>query len=80
MNTITTRLLKRVNFNRNVILLVIALFLAVITGIAIAEKKWLYLGAVFIPFIVYLCIEKPFIFPFGLYVFLLPFDQVLSLG
>ena len=79
MNT-TSRIIKRANLNSNVMWLMILLFIAVITGIAIADKNWLYLGVVFVPFILYLCIKIPFIFPFGLYVFLLPFDSVLSVS
>lgn len=75
---ITTRMIKSVNFNNKVILFVIILFIAIITGIVIADGKWLYYGLVFIPLIIYLCIEKPFIFPFGVYVFFLPFDDLLS--
>ncbi len=56
----------------------VVLFFAAIIGLAIADKKWIYLGLVFVPFILYLCIEKPFLFPFGLYVFLIPFDSILS--
>lgn len=79
MNKAITRIIKGVNLNSNVVWIMCILFFALITGIAIAEAKWLYLGAVFIPLILYLCIEKPFIFPFGLYVILIPFDQVLAL-
>lgn len=77
---ITTRITRRLNLNSKVIGLMIVLFIAVITGIAIADKKWIYLGLVFIPFILYLCVEKPFIFPFGFYLLLIPFDAVLSLS
>jgi O-antigen ligase len=44
---------------------------------SLAAGKWIYLGAVAIPFIIYICMKKPFIFPFGFYVFLIPFDEVL---
>lgn len=79
MSTAITKMMKRVKFNGNVIWIVLLLFIATITGIAIADSKWIYFGIVLIPCLLYLCIEKPFIFPFGLYVFLLPFDQVLVL-
>ncbi len=72
-------MIKRVNFNSDVIWIVIVLFFSVITGTAIADTKWVYFGIVLIPFILYICIKKPFIFPFGLYVFLLPFNAVLAL-
>ncbi|MFQ5964630.1 MAG: O-antigen ligase family protein [Candidatus Scalinduaceae bacterium] len=70
-------MIKSVDFNNNVIWVGIVLFIAVITGIAIANESWLYLGIALSPLIIYLCIEKPFIFPLGLYVFLIPFDTVL---
>ncbi len=72
------RLTKGVNLNSNVIWLASVLFIAVITGIAIADKKWIYFAVILSPLIIYLCIHKPFIFPFGAYVFLLPFDNLLS--
>lgn len=77
MNT-TTRIIKSVNFNSNVIWLVIVLSIAIITGIAITDEKWLYFGVPLSPLIIYLCIHKPVIFPFGLYVLLLPFESALS--
>jgi hypothetical protein len=71
-------ILKRTIFNRNRIWIIIGFFIAVIMGVAIGDTKWIYMGAVIAPFLIYLCIEKPFIFPFGAYVFLIPFDSVLS--
>ncbi|MEW6053670.1 MAG: O-antigen ligase family protein [Nitrospirota bacterium] len=40
----------------------------------------IYLGVLFAPLFIYLSISKPFIFPFGAYVFLLPFDSVLAIS
>ncbi|MBA4373992.1 MAG: hypothetical protein C0402_14170 [Thermodesulfovibrio sp.] len=51
-----------------------------IAGIAIATGKLIYLGALFVPLMIYLSLMHPFIFPFGAYAFLIPFDQLLSLG
>ncbi len=79
MNT-TTWTIKSVNFRNKAIWFVIILFFAAITGIAIAYQKWLLFGAVLIPLLLYLCIHKPFIFPFGAYVFSLPFATFLSLA
>jgi O-antigen ligase len=39
---------------------------------------WIYIGIVLLPLSFYLSIKRPFIFPFGAYVFLLPFDSILS--
>lgn len=70
--------IKRISFNNNIMWILIVLFLAIITGNAIADTKWIYFIAILIPFLLYLCIEKPFVFPLGLYVFSLPFDSILS--
>lgn len=77
MITATARMIKRVNSN-SYILWGIVLSFAIIMGIAIADKKWLYYGVVISPLIIYLCIHKPFIFPLGAYAFLVPFDALLS--
>jgi O-antigen ligase len=45
----------------------------------IKEEKWIYTGILLIPFFIYFSIKKPFIFPFGAYVFLLPFDSVVAI-
>lgn len=45
----------------------------------IADAKLPYLVALSAPLLIYLSIARPFVFPFGAYVFLLPFDQLLSL-
>ena len=77
MNAIATKL-KTTIFRTNEIVIVFAMISAIISGIAIVNGKWLYVGVLFImPFIIYICVEKPFIFPFGLYVFSIPFDSVL---
>ncbi len=75
----TSRIMKSVNSNNKVIWFVVVLSLAIVTGIAIADGKWLYLGIALGPLIIYLCILKPFIFPVGMYVLLIPFDPILAL-
>ncbi len=77
---ITSGKIKSVNFNNKVLWFVVMLFFGVITGIAIADNKWIYLGIVLSPVIIYLCINKPFIFPFGLYAFLIPFDGISAVA
>jgi O-antigen ligase len=47
---------------------------------AITDANWLYLGIIFAPLLLYLSVMKPFIFPLGAYFFLIPFDQLLSIG
>jgi len=78
MNAITNAAKERMTFHKYSIWIVLAIFIAMITAYAIVEKKWLYLGALFAPFLIYLCIKKPFIFLLGLYVLLLPLDSLLS--
>lgn len=80
MRVASNNIIKRIHLNNNVIWIMVVLFFAVITGNAIADTKWIYFGVVLIPFLVYLCIEEPFIFPFGLYVFLLPLDKLFVLS
>lgn len=74
----TIKRINRLRLYKNVIWIITGLILAVIVGAAIADAKWIYFGVILSPFIIYICIEKPFIFPFGLYVFLLPFGSILS--
>jgi O-antigen ligase len=62
------------NFHKNGLLIVGGSFIATMTAIMIAGVQWVYSAIILAPFIIYLCIKKPFIFPFGAYVFLLPFD------
>ena len=77
MRVVSSKIIKRIHLNNNVIWLVIVLSVAIITGIAIADRKWLYFGVVFIPFILYICIEKPFIFPIGAFFFLISLESLL---
>ncbi|RJQ16370.1 MAG: hypothetical protein C4560_09650 [Nitrospiraceae bacterium] len=56
----------------------IVLFFAIVTGVALAGANLIYLGVALAPLVLYFCMEKPFIFPFGVYAFLIPFDEVLS--
>ncbi len=77
-NPAATTIFKRTILNKKGVLIIIVFFIAVILGFAIAYERWIYMGAIVVPFLLYCCIEKPFIFPFGAYVFLIPFDSVLS--
>ncbi len=74
------RMKKSAFFNKHVLWFSIVLLIAAITGISIADGKWIYFGIMVAPFVIYVCIEKPFIFPVGLYCFLLPFDEVLAIS
>ena len=79
MNTTAITSIKKVIFHKNGVWVIIGIFFSVITGNAIADAKWIYLAALLAPFLIYISIKNPFIFPFGLYVFLLPFDDVIIL-
>ncbi|MEW6600610.1 MAG: O-antigen ligase family protein [Nitrospirota bacterium] len=46
---------------------------------AITYENYLYLGVILAPLLIYVSIRNPFFFPVGLYAFLVPFDQLLSL-
>lgn len=67
-------------FQKNWIWIVIAAFFVLILTKTIVDKELLYAGIiVFSPLLLYLFIHKPFIFPFGLYVFLLPLESLFVL-
>lgn len=53
-------------------------FSVFLMAMAIAEAKWAYFAILFAPFLAVLVLKRPFLFPFGLYVFLLPFDELLA--
>ena len=78
MNTAANKIVNTAKLRKNSIGFIGLLFFAITVGIIIVHGKWLYAMVVLSPLLVYLCIKKPFIFPFGAYVFLLPFDRVLS--
>lgn len=69
--------MKVFNSYRRDIWFIFIMFAAIFSGLVIVHAKWLYLMVFFIPLVIYMLIEKPFIFPFGLYVFFIPFDSVL---
>jgi O-antigen ligase len=46
-------------------------------SLAISQSKWIYLGIALLPGTIYISLSRPFVFPFGLYAFLLPFEGVL---
>ena len=78
MKSTTKRMLINTDYNNRLMWIVIVAAIGVIIGIAIADGKWFYIGLVVSPLIIWLSIEKPFIFPLGAYVFLLPFDRILA--
>lgn len=82
MNIITknNRIRSVVNKNTNYILLLLTFIAAIIVAWAIVSENWIYLAIVFSPFLLFLSIKKPFIFPFGLYAFLVPLDSVLTIA
>lgn len=56
------------------------MFVIAFMSYSIANSKLIYLVVLGAPFLIYLSLTKPFIFPFGAYVFLLPFDSVLAIS
>ena len=75
MTTIANKI-KISSFHKEKMISIFVVLSAIMTGLSIADGNWLYVGIMFIPLVIYICIIKPFIFPFGLYVLLLPFDNV----
>lgn len=77
----TASLLTTKSFlKKNWIWFLIVIFFAPITSKTITDGKWIYAGIILLsPFLLYLCIHKPFVFPFGLYVFSLPLESLFVL-
>ncbi len=70
----------KVHFHKYAGWIMVAAIMVMITGVSIAEGKWIYSAALLAAFAaVFISIKNPFIFPFGLYVFLIPFDSLLAL-
>jgi len=51
----------------------------IVSVITIIDEKWIYIGVLLLPLLMYSSIKNPFIFPFGVYVFFLPFDSISSI-
>lgn len=79
MSIIANMTNKRILVGRWGIWMIMLTGVIVMIGSAIVNGQALYLGLLLIPVLIYLSVEKPFIFPFGTYAFLLPFDQLLSI-
>jgi O-antigen ligase len=62
------------------VLLLCGIIMPVIAAIAILTSQWILFALVFSPLFLYLAIKRPFIFPFGAYLFLIPFDYILVIG
>ena len=73
---ITNSKIKAVNMLGDNLWIILVIIAAVILGVCIANSKWMYVGLFLLPLIIYLSIKKPFIFPFGLYVFFIPFETM----
>ena len=77
MTFITDKLKRNNIIQRDGLMFAFVLIVGIASGVWIATGNWTATVILFSPILIYLCIEKPFILPFGLYVFLLPFDSVL---
>ncbi|MGB9716141.1 MAG: O-antigen ligase family protein [Thermodesulfovibrionales bacterium] len=81
MNTIADIIkISKLHFYKNCIWITVCVFFVIIISVTIALENFLCVGLLLSPILIYLSIKKPFIFPFGAYVFLLPFDQLLALA
>jgi O-antigen ligase len=58
--------------NKNIKWIATGVIGTLLIAMTISDGNWLYLGLLLLPLFAYLCIMNPFIFPFGLYVALLP--------
>lgn len=80
MKTMLINPVRASNYRINLGWSLLAVFLIVDIASAIAGGKWLLLLLAVAPLLIYLSIIKPFVFPFGLYCFLVPFDFILAVG
>jgi len=60
--------------------MIFAVIIAALAAKTAVETNWLIFIAVLLPFYIFFALRKPFLFLFGLYVFLLPFDSILVVG
>lgn len=79
MNTAVSKIKRITNFNNDKILIIVVACFGIIAGFMLTNGNWLYLGILLVPLMLYWCVVKPFIFPFGLYALLIPFDSILSI-
>lgn len=68
------------NRKQTVLRISLLIFSTLIAAAVISYGKWLYLAVLTMPFLCYLAIRKPFIFPFGAYLFFIPVDQIALIG
>jgi O-antigen ligase len=61
-------------------LVLVGLWLAVGIGTEQYDRIAVVFGLVLAPFAIALALRRPFLFPYGLYVIFIPFDNMLSLG
>ncbi len=72
-----SRAVKKINL-RKFILVMAACLLCYSAVKIIVDERFFWLAIPALPLVAYLSIREPFIFPFGMYLFLIPFDSVLS--
>lgn len=63
---------------QNVVWVLAGASVVIAMGLAIAYEEWMYLVFLSIPPLFYFSMIKPFLFPLGVYLFLIPFDSILS--
>ena len=66
--------------NQKVLWTGLALLVFLLMTLSIIDAEWIYMGLAAAPLIFYICLKNPFIVPFGLYVFSLPFENLLVLS
>ena len=65
---------------RNLTWFMIGAFFIIVAARFITDTKLIYLLILVSPLLIYLVIKKTFVFPFGLYLVLVPFDALLSVS
>ena len=73
-------ILKIFQLEKPQVVVIFAALVAALAAKAVVEINWFIFILILLPFFTFLALKKPFLFPFGLYVFLLPFDSLLVAG
>lgn len=72
--------ITQTNVKKNTLWILLGVYMTISIGVAIADSRYIYLAAGLLPFFICLSLVRPYLFPFGFYVFLLPFDSVMMFG
>lgn len=79
MKLTDTLQINKAKLSVNAMWLIVGVFAVLIIAKTIADFRLVYLGILLLPLLIFLAIQKPVIFPFGVYVFFIPFDPISSI-